>query len=523
MKKSALLLFVLLCVLSAAAQNPFLPLWEHIPDGEPYVFDDPDRPGHQRMYIYGSHDDLRNAYCGRDQVVWSAPVEDLTKWRYDGVCFVSQTAADGSQLAEKPDVLYAPDIVETVENGRRVYYFTPNNQVGGRQNMIARGYRPDGPFTACNWNADGRTTYGLFGFDPAIFRDDDGRIYGYWGFEKSHGAELDPKTMCTVKPSTKVVEDMIPSHKQPGQFRFFEASSMRKIDGMYVFIYSRFTEPGEFGMPSTNYTLAYAYSKNSLGPFTYGGTIIDGRARDKDEQGNVIATATPGGNTHGSLVKAGRQWYVVYHRQSGTTEFSRQAMAAPVNVTVKDGRVEISEGEYTSEGFAIGGLNPYERHAAGIACYYTGPQKAEQHYPNCTYSGPHIAATYADDKNMDNGYSLHKPYAPVVNCTDGSVVGYKYFRFDKLPKVLRLTLLPSAVSGDIVVMIDSPWESRGGKVIGKLNLTGAMAADAKIEPVELACPVSLPRGTKGKHALFLRFNSQTKGQSMAELHSLLFE
>lgn len=25
--------------------NPYLPLWEHIPDGEPYVFDDPDNPG----------------------------------------------------------------------------------------------------------------------------------------------------------------------------------------------------------------------------------------------------------------------------------------------------------------------------------------------------------------------------------------------------------------------------------------------------------------------------------------------
>ena len=32
--------------------NPYLPLWEHIPDGEPYVFEDPDNPGKQRIYIY---------------------------------------------------------------------------------------------------------------------------------------------------------------------------------------------------------------------------------------------------------------------------------------------------------------------------------------------------------------------------------------------------------------------------------------------------------------------------------------
>ena len=68
--------------------NPYLPLWEHIPDGEPYVFDDPDNPGKQRVYIYGSHDNLITAYCGRDQVVWSAPVDDLNNWRYDGIILV---------------------------------------------------------------------------------------------------------------------------------------------------------------------------------------------------------------------------------------------------------------------------------------------------------------------------------------------------------------------------------------------------------------------------------------------------
>ena len=45
--------------------NPYLPLWEHIPDGEPYVFEDPDQPGKQRVYIYGSHDSRITDYCGR--------------------------------------------------------------------------------------------------------------------------------------------------------------------------------------------------------------------------------------------------------------------------------------------------------------------------------------------------------------------------------------------------------------------------------------------------------------------------
>ena len=36
--------------------NPYLPLWEHVPDGEPKVFEDPDCPGKFRVYVYGSHD-----------------------------------------------------------------------------------------------------------------------------------------------------------------------------------------------------------------------------------------------------------------------------------------------------------------------------------------------------------------------------------------------------------------------------------------------------------------------------------
>ena len=40
----------------AGAANPYLPLWEYIPDGEPYIFEDPDNPGQYRVYIYGSHD-----------------------------------------------------------------------------------------------------------------------------------------------------------------------------------------------------------------------------------------------------------------------------------------------------------------------------------------------------------------------------------------------------------------------------------------------------------------------------------
>ena len=254
--------------------NPYLPLWEHIPDGEPYVFEDPDNPGKQRVYIYGSHDSRITDYCGRELVVWSAPVEDLNHWRYDGEILKVDKNANGQPISRNglADVLFAPDVtLVTAPDGTKTYYLYPNDQAGGRNGLIAKSSRPDGPFTVCNWSkANPNLTDGVLAFDPAVFVDDDGKIYGYWGFERSYGAELDPATMATVKPGTDIVEDMVPGRYQDGVFKFFEASSIRKIQDKYVFIYSRFTLEGEFGLPSSNYTLAYAYSDKPLGPWTYG-------------------------------------------------------------------------------------------------------------------------------------------------------------------------------------------------------------------------------------------------------------
>ena len=513
--------------------NPYLPLWEHIPDGEPYVFDDPDNPDKQRVYIYGSHDDLITEYCGRDQVVWSAPVEDLTQWRYDGVILVVDKNRDGEKFdsAGTADVLYAPDVtLVTDSTGKKTYYLFPNDQTGFRNGLIAKSDRPDGPFEVCNWNKENPNLVdGVLQFDPAVFVDDDGRVYGYWGFERSYAAEFDPTTMATVKPGTMIVEDMISGRNQEGRFKFFEASSIRKIKDKYVFIYSRFTEEGEFGLPTSNYTLAYAYSDHPLGPWTYGGTIIDGRGREKDEQGNVIASATPDGNTHGSICEINGKWWVFYHRQTGTDEYARQAMVAPIEVKVEEGvggKVEISEGEYNSEGFVTNGLNPLERHSAGIACWYTGPKPATHEWPNNTFYGSYVASGYGTESNLDAPYDLKNNTNDVVNNTDGSIVGYKYFNFSDVDYgthlfgqdgKLLLNLTPQGIDGTIEIMVDRPWASQG-MLLGKIELK----ADMKQEPTEMS--VVLPDLSKleYKRAIFFVFKSNIKDRSLCTLHDFVF-
>jgi len=516
-------------IIPVLAANPFLPLWAYIPDGEPYIFEDPDRPGEYRVYIYGSHDALKTEYCGRELLLWSASVNDLNNWRCDGIIFESKLDANGNQLNPNGigDILYAPDIVEVIgENGKKTYYFYPNNQSDGRKGMIAKADRPDGPFVVCNWNPDIPTeVIGDLKFDPAVLVDDDGKVYGYWGFQESWGAELDPNTMATIKKGTQPVKDMISGLNQDGEFRFFEASAIRKIKDKYVFIYSRWTRDGEFGLPGSNYTLAYAYSNSPLGPFTYGGTLIDARGRDTDQDGKPIFTAAPSGNTHGSILEINGQWYVFYHRQIGTNAYARQAMVAAIDVNVvegPEGRVEITEGEYTSEGFEAEGLNPYKKYPAGIASYYTGPEPADIAWPEFIYSGSYIHPTYHNGNESDDPYDLKINVNPVVNNTNGSIVGYKYFNFGHIDKHssigMIINLKPQGIDGMIDIMIGSPWKNKGGIKIGSLQVS----KNAPQVLTKMQTNVSGINKIKGKHALYFVFTSGTVDRSICELYDFNF-
>lgn len=527
-KRIALALTMGLTLHQASAQNPYLPLWEYIPDGEPYVFEDPDRPGKKRVYIYGSHDTMIDGYCGRELVTWSADPDSLDHWRYEGIIFEVNKNAKGEYLDANhlSDVLYAPDIVEMVgKDGKKAYYLYPNNQCWGRNGMVAKADRPDGPFEVINWSEDKPyETVGDLGFDPAVFQDDDGKLYAYWGIEEAQMGELDPKTMATIIPGTEK-KGYINGYKQPGIFRFFEASSIRKIKDKYVLVYSRFTGEGEFGLPMSNYTLAYAYSNSPTGPFTYGGTIIDARGRDYNLSGTPVPTATPDGNTHGSICEINGKWWVFYHRQCGLDEYSRQAMVAPISVEVtegRDGKVVISEGEYTSEGFMTQGLNPFKRYSAGIACYYTHPKPAVHEWPKNTFYGSYPKSTRQASVPQGNPYDLSVNHNPVVNNTDGSIVGYKYFNFDQTYDVqnlhLNMTVLPEGQDATIDIYIDSPYTERGGIKIGTLALKSSMPK-AK---TSITANVSSLSIYKGKHALFFVINTAKKGRSVCEIHDFAF-
>jgi len=176
-----------------------------------------------------------------------------------------------------------------------------------------------------------------------------------------------------------------------------------------------------------------------------------------------------------------------------------------------------------TEGFALNGLDPFERHSAGICCWYTGPKVAEHKWPNNIFYGSYVETSYGTDNKFAEPYSLKNNTNLVVNNTAGSIVGYKYFNFDALKGrkdvKLLLKLIPEGVDGKITIMIDRPWTSQGGKEIGTIKLK----ADMKQEPTETTTSLPALSELTGKHALFFVFSSDTKEKSLCKLCDFAFE
>ena len=102
------------------AFNPYLPSWEYIPDGEPYVFDG-------RVYVYGSHDRFNgHVFCIGDYICWSAPVDDLADWRYEGVIYKK---TQDPRNTDGHSCLYAPDVTIGPDGRYYLYYVLDHEQI----------------------------------------------------------------------------------------------------------------------------------------------------------------------------------------------------------------------------------------------------------------------------------------------------------------------------------------------------------------------------------------------------------
>ena len=359
--------------------NPFLPLNEYIPDGEPHVFGD-------RVYLYGSHDAANSTrFCVDDYVVWSAPVEDLTKWTNHGVSYRKEQ--DPRSTEGKTVDFYAPDCVRGNDGRYYLYYFAagPNTKAFGPMSVAVSDY-PDGPFAYLGdiRYPDGKPVLRYLTNDPAVLNDN-GRIWLYygWGLGRDFRAkalqplyrfvlskltkrpykeirdtkpsilscavvELEPD-MLTVKSEPEAVLDSkttAPKGSELYDHPFYEAASIRKFGKLYYLVYSS----GE------NNELAYATSKYPDHGFTCRGVIISNS--DLGYQGNR-KPKNNSGTIHGGIERINGQYYIFYHRCTNNTDFSRQACAEPIEIE-EDGTIR--QIEVTTQGMDGKPL-------PGIGCY----------------------------------------------------------------------------------------------------------------------------------------------------------
>ena len=365
--------------------NPFLPLTEYVPDGEPHVFGD-------RVYLYGSHDAANSTrFCVGNYTVWSASVNDLSKWTCHGVTYRKEQ--DPRSRPGKEVDFYAPDCVQGPDGKYYLYYFAagPNTEPFGPMSVAVSG-RPEGPFDYYGdiCYPDGSPVLDFLTNDPAVLNDS-GRIWLYYGWglgrdfrnpllqplyrlvlsklcnrkaETVRSAkssilscacvELE-SDMKTVKGRPKAVLDSrTTAGKESALYEhpFYEAASIRKFDGLYYLIYSS----------GRNNELAYATSKYPDRDFDFRGVIVSNS--DLGYQGNT-QRKNHSGTIHGSIERIVGRCYVFYHRCTNNTDFSRQACAEPVQI-LPDGTIE--QVEITSQGMDPCPLAGQGTYSAAVCC-----------------------------------------------------------------------------------------------------------------------------------------------------------
>ena len=210
--------------------------------------------------------------------------------------------------------MWAPDAA--CKNGKYYLYFPAKRADGIFQIGVAVSDSPTGPFIP-----EPQAIKGSYTIDPAVFEDEDGKFYlyfgGIWGGQLqkyrnnkfSEENEEPHKNEPALGPIVALLtDDMKQFEESPREIkildkngevllagnneqRFFEGPWMHKYNGKYYFSYST----------GDTHFICYAIGDNPYGPFTYQGRILN----------PVI-----GWTSHHSICEVGGKWYLFYHDSS---------------------------------------------------------------------------------------------------------------------------------------------------------------------------------------------------------------
>ena len=293
--------------LTLPAQNPII-------RGQ-FAADPTARVFNNKVYVYPSHDipappgQRQDWFCMADYHVFSS--ENLTEWTDHGVILSQEQVPWGNPSAYS---MWAPDCV--YKNGR-YYFFFPNAPKEGRGFSIgvATSSRPEGPFTP-----EASPIKGVSGIDPCVLLDDDGQAYLYWSGMGIRGSKL--------KDNLLELDGEMQEMKLPARDGASEGMTIRVGGQEMKGLPEGFKEgPFAFKRGSWYYltfpwvrqengteTLAYAMSKNPLGPWDFKGVIMS-------EHDNGCWT------NHHSILEYRGQWYIFYHRNDYSPSMDKRRSA----------------------------------------------------------------------------------------------------------------------------------------------------------------------------------------------------
>lgn len=439
MKKTVFLLILLSAIISSFGQNPISPPGVYLADPAARVWED------GRLYVYGSLDETTDYYCSHRHHVLST--DNMTDWTLHRDVFASK--GENDQVAYSDSLLYAPDC--HYRNGTYYLYYTlasPEDTEG-----VATSSKPAGPFV----NGRSIDLYGNNQIDPAVFIDDDGTAYYIWGQFTAKMAELKPN-MLEIDPAT--IKDSVLTE---GEHFFHEGGTMVKRKGVYYFIYAHMGRAGRATC------IAYATSDHVMGPYTYGGVIVDNDHSDPEVW-----------NNHGSIAEYKGQWYVFYHRSTHGSVMMRKACVEPIHFN-DDG--SITEVEMTSQG-------------AGPPLAATSKIDAER--ACLLYGNVRIEAIASDNEAL-------------TQIIDEDAAGFKYINFEQGVQEVSIRVKPGKSSSKINLVLDRPWK-------GPIATINVPATENPGEWITLNAPV---KNAEGIRELWLKFSGE--GEDLVDLDWLVFE
>ncbi|PMD90382.1 alpha-N-arabinofuranosidase [Siphonobacter sp. BAB-5405] len=268
-----------------------------------------------KIYIYPSHDieagipfdDLGSHFAMEDYHVFSMETPESAVVDHGLALHVNDVP-----WAEKQ--MWAPDAAS--KDGKYYLYFPAKKADGIFQIGVAVSDSPAGPFTP-----EAEPIQDSYSIDPAVFVDDDGAAYlyfgGLWGgqlqsyrnntFDAAHQEPVGDEPALGPRVA-RLTEDMLSFAEEVREIvltdengevltagdndrRFFEASWVHKYQDKYYFSYST---------GDTHY-ICYAIGDSPYGPFTYAGRILE---------------PVVGWTSHHSICEFNGQWYLFYHDSS---------------------------------------------------------------------------------------------------------------------------------------------------------------------------------------------------------------